>query len=439
MATTDAKPGFRLPWSADRGHESAAVDTPTTAEGVVDATLESEVEPPAMIDTPTFEAGDRSASAAQAGPPGPPATPATPATPARKPNKLMADLTRAMQAAAEQARTDALERLGADAKTFIESIHAASSTQATELRRRADDDVAAIREWSKAEIARIREETERRIGDRKAALEQEIDAHAAAIEGRIERVQARVAAFEAEMAAFFEHLTGEDDPTRLAAMAEQLPEPPTFDLEADAESGAEAWAAAEPPPPAPGAWTGPEAAVTIATEPAADAHPFTEAEASVDAEAGAGPTGDDHTDAWPSADVAIDFAAAEAEAAAFDGADLETVEAPVLADDALAARLAALTPIHGSDGETSTTRVVVLGLVSVASIAGFKRLLTRAAGVTSVGVSSGPDGEFVFAVTHATDLDLAATITSLPGFGARVTGAAEGTLSVTARDPETEA
>ena len=47
-----------------------------------------------------------------------------------------------------------------------------------------------------------------------------------------------------------------------------------------------------------------------------------------------------------------------------------------------------------------TTQVVVVGLVSVATIASFKRHLGRATGVQSVGVSSGPDGEFVFAVAH---------------------------------------
>jgi hypothetical protein len=85
-----------------------------------------------------------------------------------------------------------------------------------------------------------------------------------------------------------------------------------------------------------------------------------------------------------------------------------------------------------------TTRVVVVGLVSVASIAGFKRHLSRVPGVDSVGVSSGPDGEFVFAVGHGTDLDLGTAITTLPGFSARVTGSSDGELQVTARDPESE-
>jgi hypothetical protein len=100
--------------------------------------------------------------------------------------------------------------------------------------------------------------------------------------------------------------------------------------------------------------------------------------------------------------------------------------------------LAGLVPdVEGADGNV-TTRVIVVGLVSVASIAGFKRHLSRVPGVDGVGVSSGPDGEFVFAVTRGTDLDLQAAITTLPGFAARVTGESDGDLHVTARDPESE-
>jgi flagellar basal body rod protein FlgF len=88
--------------------------------------------------------------------------------------------------------------------------------------------------------------------------------------------------------------------------------------------------------------------------------------------------------------------------------------------------------------ESASTRVIVTGLVSVASIAGFKRNLSRVSGVRSVGVSSGPDGEFVFAVTHDPGLDLTDGIATLPGFGARVTNEAPGELTVAARDPESE-
>src|SRR6185436_11144093 len=100
---------------------------------------------------------------------------------------------------------------------------------ANTLRRRADDDVAAVREWSKQEIARVREETEAKITARKGRLETEIEQHAAMIEREIQGVQGRVSGFEDEMAQFFERLLAEDDPTHFATMAENLPEPPAFD------------------------------------------------------------------------------------------------------------------------------------------------------------------------------------------------------------------
>jgi hypothetical protein len=81
---------------------------------------------------------------------------------------------------------------------------------------------------------------------------------------------------------------------------------------------------------------------------------------------------------------------------------------------------------------------VVTGLVSVASIAGFKRHLSRVPGVESVGVSSGPDGEFVFTVGHEPSLELEGAVTTLPGFAARVTGSSDGELTVAAHDPESE-
>jgi len=138
-----------------------------------------------------------------------------------------------------------------------------------------------------------------------------------------------------------------------------------------------------------------------------------------------------------------DFAAAEAEAALDAAGDEDQPEIAEIADDALAARLAGLVP--GDAGEagspaptTATTRLVVVGLVSVASIAGFKRQLGRMAGVRSVGVSSGPDGEFVFAVNHDDGVDLRETIPSLSGFNARVTSATDGTVNVSAHDPESD-
>ena len=483
MATTDTKAGFRLPWSSDKS-DAAPTDAAAgtgAAPAAEPVTTPQENETPDMIDavpaaTDPEAAVETEATTHETAPtpaapaPAPTTGAASPPPAARKPNKFMADLTKAMQAAAETAREETLARLAADAKAFVEDIHATSASEATELRKKADDDVAAIREWSKAEIARIREETDERISHRKEGLDREIEEHAAAIEARIERVQGRVAAFESEMAAFFERLLAEDDPTRFAAMAESLPEPPPLD-----GRSASTWEptpvapvveppAAEPPvAEAPIAEPIVEAAPYAQSDDVADPAPVAEPmvaesepavavadEPSVDESASGGSDrfqmmDGSATEADPRLamlGISPDFAAAEAEAeaATFDASeDGSEGPAPEFADDDIAARLAGLvTTPDGASGEIATTRVVVTGLVSVASIAGFKRHLSRAAGVQSVGVSSGPDGEFVFAVGHSAEIALRDVIPALPGFGARVTGDAEGELTVAARDPEAE-
>jgi hypothetical protein len=102
-------------------------------------------------------------------------------------------------------------------------------------------------------------------------------------------------------------------------------------------------------------------------------------------------------------------------------------------------RLAGLMPrMERGDGEPRTSQIVVTGLVSVASIASFKRHLGRPSGVSGVTVSSGPNGEFVFSATHRPDVSFRDVVPSLPGFGARVTHAGDGVVNVTARDPESD-
>jgi hypothetical protein len=433
MATTDARPGFKLPWSAERTESDAPPASDPAPEASAEAP-QADVAPAPVADT-----GPATADAASMTPvPGSfdpwrlAANPATPMAevPRRKPNKLMADLTRAMQQAAESARDETLERLQADATAFIESVHARSGTQADDLRRTADEDIAGIREWSKAEIARIREETDQRITDRKVNLDGELETHAARIEAQIERVQQHVARFEAEMAGFFERLLGEDDPTRLAGMAENLPEPPSFE-----DDLVELPAA-------------PVATVIPADEPAGEltAEPEpTEAEAvapDVEAETTVEQATDDVSESQDPRLFAMGLtpeAAAEAEAEAELDPSADGDEIESFSDDALNARLAGLVPAEGEvpQADVRSTSVIVTGLVSVASIASFKRHLGQLQGVTAVGVSSGPDGEFVFAVTHVPDLDVAGAVPTLPGFTARVTDTTPDTVTVAARDPET--
>ena len=380
----------------------------------------------------------------------------------------MADLTKAMQVAATSARDESLTRFAAEAKTHIEQIHADTANEAVELRKRADDDIATIREWSKAEIARIREETDERISHRKTVLEREVEGHAAGIESRIDLVQQRVVAFETEMSTFFERLLAEEDPTRFASMAENMPEPPPFAGDAEWQPtgliGVEEGTAGHDRVPVederrgrhrrrdrargcgrgsqrrvqrPGrVRRGPDRVVAASTSTRSPGPPSLTPR--VRPRPGSTPV-DPRLAALP-ADA--DLAAAEAEAADYPS-DAAVAEAeddvPTIAEDALAARLVGLVPEAASEAaEQTSTNVIVTGLISVASIAGFKRHLSRVPGVGSVGVSSGPDGEFIFAVGHTSDLTLGDAITTLPGFGARVVGDREGELTVTARDPEAD-
>jgi hypothetical protein len=327
----------------------------------------------------------------------PPADPAPVATP-RKPTRFMEELTKAMRAAAETTREESVGRFQADAKTFIEEVHAESAGEADALRAAADEDIARIREWSKAEIARIREETDQRISDRKAGLDAAIEEHAARIEARIERVQARVGSFEAAMAEFFELMLAEDDPARFAAMAENLPEPPALDVTDEVSPEVRATTVPEevvvtPDPVEPDPWAGVAFAAPV-PDPVDDPR--------IAALGLSGPP--DH----PAA----------------------TNDTTVVADDVVPDTDLA------TDVELRSTRVVVLGLVSVASIASFKRHLGHLPGVRAVGVSSGPSGEFVFAVEHETSVALPDAISGLPGFAALITSVGAGVVEVAARDPE---
>jgi hypothetical protein len=422
MAQTDTRAGFRLPWNPDRNDSDEPVsENADPTSGVDEATRAEEAMKPDVID--------------QTAPPA-----------ARRATKLMADFSRAMQVAAEASRDETMARFTSDAKAVIEEIHNGATVEVAALRRQADDDVAAVREWSKAEIARVREETEARIALRKTALDGEVEANAATIETRVERVGETVSAFEARMAAFFERLLAEEDPTRIATMAETMPEPP--DLAGIAAAITEPGApGVEPFPisslmrPMPEADSGDEPG-----GPDEPATPEAATDAAAEAETGVDEPAEtlveDAAETAPEAEattVEPDFAAAEAEAAAFAG-DLDE-------NDRMAARLAAADegmPVRaGSNGAThtdrGTTRVTVVGLVSVASIATFKRSLGRVAGVSTIGVSSGPDGEFIFTVTHDPSIALADAITALPGFDAQINAQTADQIEVTAHDPDTGA
>ena len=536
MATVDTRSGFRLPWSSDRSHDDADRADPVEAIPEAASGADGAKDDAGASTGPSTDLAARTSPAPTAVRPAEePAMTQLVAAPtlaprvARKPTKLTTDLAAAIRSTTESARDQALAAVAADATQVTEAIRAASSDGAQAIRRQSEEDLASIKEWSKVEIARIREETDARIGARKTTLELELASHAAAVEHRVGEVDATVSRYRADMETYFGSLASEDDPARLATMAEAMPEPPALDGLADlSDIDISAFApveSAEPEAPVAGAGAGAVATEleAVATELEAVA---TELEAVIgtdapEADSGAAAaiawgmsdetwstgTGDhapeqgveiegdavpqrvageatdafpDGADAWGPIDRGAMMAAIEAAAeagvavepatgtadqagvAASTGtaagpmggrvdADEETEEARAAAlarvdadgfeTQSFTDRLARLMPGYGdgaTDGEPRTTQVIVTGLVSVASIASFKRHLGRLTGVQSVAVSSGPSGEFVFNVNHGAEVSFRDAIPSMPGFAARVTGTTDGVVSVAARDPEAE-
>jgi hypothetical protein len=306
-------------------------------------------------------------------------------TAARHPNRFLADLTQAMRSTAETARQATTEQCKGDAKAYVEQLHARSEDEGVQLRKAAEADVTSIRDWSKAEVERIRVETEERISRRRELLDQELQEHSSGVEAEVARVQKRVEAFEGEVSQFFEQLLQEADPTVFASMAAQMPDPPTFTV-ADRST--------------------PTPAIRARRE-----------------------------------EIMRSPAGAEGEPGGADGTGPVEAEAPAegapeSAEEAAASRGRGRGAAAPSGRES--TQVVVVGLVSVASIANFKRQLGRLPGVKNVGVSSGPDGEFIFTVGHSPETVLTQLIPTLPNFQARVVSEREGVLNVSAHDPDAE-
>ena len=493
MATTESRSGFRLPWGADRApSRDASEEHPEGEPSTGDPEpSRSEVEAAEALEpTSNPEADAGAAEAVATGPGDGPAAPVVPIAdpaPARRPTKFLVDMTHAMQAAAEQARAATLEQFRVEGSTYVERIQGRSIADADALRRHADEDVAGIKDWSKAEIARIREETENRIASRRGQLDGQLERHAALVERDVVRIEGQIASFEAEMASFFDELLAETDLTILAAHAQQMPEAPAFDelddaaftaLMAEPAVGSPLAKEATSADTAPAATLSPTgslsfdrdaamAAIQAAAEAAASVEAATaeaaRAEAAADrAETAAGYDAADFDVAPPSAPddgspardprlamlgLTPDFAAAEAdaaEAAEAEAAAADISEIPDLDEASVAARVAGLVPSSTLGAPTDArpaapvvaTQVIVTGLVSVASIASFKRHLGRQSGVRHVGVSSGPDGEFLFTVQHEADVSLRDLIPTLPGFQARVTGGGDGIVTASARDPE---
>lgn len=410
MANTAQRSGFRLPWTAD-SHAEAVPDAQTevsavlrigeagTAQGGSISTdkagpssvgdipegASTKAADPLAMPWPTSDASRASDApgGADIGRSDDPTTTEHEATP-RQVNPLVAGLVRAMRDAAEIARQEAMTRFAETVKARKEQIQAELTENDAENRRTTDHDIAGIREWSKAQMARVRTETDERIATRRQRLELDAEDQAGRVERRLDNLRAAVGTYENRMEAFFRTLLAEDDPARLAGFAEQMPEPPNLANET---------ALAD--------WT-PSRTLDPTDAAAAEAAALSDIDLATvfDGDALDGDAGD---------------------AGAGDGTDGSSDRKP--SDSATAG------------GDSSVTQLSVVGLISVASIAGFKRAIAKAAGIDGVSVASGPGGDFVFTVRHGSSVDIGELVAGLEGFNATVKSNEEGVLSVTASEP----
>jgi hypothetical protein len=368
-----------------------------------------------------------------------PASSPVPST-GRRLSRLAADLAIAIRKTSEAARDAQLAHVADEAKGVSQRIQEQLVEGAAALRTQAEDDVTEIREWAKAEATRIKAEADARTAARKHLLEEQLANHAAATRSRSTRMEAKVNAYRATMDEFFRHFLEEEDPARLATIAETMPEPPSLEpyldpdpdwadfdnLSAPLMTAAEAdaaEAAAEP------AWSADDAEAEAALAAGA-LEAEAEAAAHVDGVAGAVAVADPN----PAAPAASEPSEPAAESKAAPAAAPETAKAAKPVQTSAAAS----SPAPDFRAELQSTQIIVSGLVSVASVASFRRALGRLPGVSAVTVTSAADGAFLFHASHRHDVDFQAALPALPGFVSQITGTADGAVSVVTVDPEAE-
>jgi hypothetical protein len=298
----------------------------------------------------------------------------------------MRDLVSAMRGVADEARQAGVSEVRATADEQVKRLEAEAEQRRTELRARADADVAGIGEWAKAEAERIRKEAEQRVVARREQLEQQLGAETSRAEAETKALRERIGEYERELDAYHAQLAEINDPAAFAAAAKRMPRPPALEPRPGSASAASQSQAAATPT-AVASSSGERTAETNGVTPSPEVHP------------------------------------AEEEVLATRLAELDAE----LPDAEAAAESEPVAPT----GEATTTEIVVSGLGSFGAITGFRQALAGVTGVEGVALSLGQTGEFIFRATHRVGFDVAAAITGLEGDSATVETRPDGSLHVT--------
>lgn len=142
---------------------------------------------------------------------------------------FLAEIARAMQAAAERERERIAEVVASEAAEHVEKARTRAAAESEELRRLAEEDVTRIEDWSASEIERIRGEADARSAQRRNELEAYLARHESIIATEIDGVGTAVQDYRASLDQFFAELTHSSDPADIARRAGWLPDPPDLD------------------------------------------------------------------------------------------------------------------------------------------------------------------------------------------------------------------
>ncbi len=136
------------------------------------------------------------------------------------------EIARTMQAAVDRERGRIVAAAANTLEAHVEQVRRRAAAEAAELKRLAEEDVDHIRAWSAAEAERIGRETENRIGARRENLDRHLRQHDALVEREIAGASVAVEEYRVELDRFVATVAEEQEPTEIARLAKQLPEPP---------------------------------------------------------------------------------------------------------------------------------------------------------------------------------------------------------------------
>jgi hypothetical protein len=142
---------------------------------------------------------------------------------------FLAQLARAMQAAAELERERIAAVVADHAAEHVEKTQTRAAAETEELRRLAEEDIDRIQTWLADETERIRREADRRTEEHRNDLEALLAQHDSIIATEIDSIGAAVRDYRSTLDQFFDALRGATNPVDIARRAGSLPAPPDLD------------------------------------------------------------------------------------------------------------------------------------------------------------------------------------------------------------------